>query len=92
LPTFRYDIVDGVKDPEGPFLCLPKIFDVRSDITTQALAEKGSAEGKRKEKRRKRGRESFPARKGGKDSRPVFLNVINNQVVCRVVIPCPGVG
>jgi type I restriction enzyme R subunit len=43
LPTFRYDIIDAVKDPEGPFLCLPKIFDVRSDITTQALAESGWA-------------------------------------------------
>lgn len=43
LPTFRYDIIDAVKDPEGPFLCLPKIFDVRSDITTQALAENGWA-------------------------------------------------
>ncbi len=43
LPTFRYDIVDAVKDPEGPFLCLPKIIDVRSDITTKALAEKGWA-------------------------------------------------
>lgn len=41
LPTYRYDIVDAVKDPEGPFLCLPKIFDVRSDITTKTLAEKG---------------------------------------------------
>jgi type I restriction enzyme R subunit len=44
LPTYRYDIIDAVKDPEGPFLCLPKIFDVRSDITTKALAEKGCAE------------------------------------------------
>ena len=43
LPTFRYDIIDAVKDPEGPFLCLPTIFDVRSDITTKALAEKGWA-------------------------------------------------
>jgi type I restriction enzyme R subunit len=41
LPTYRYDIIDAVKDPEGPFLCLPKIIDVRSDITTKALAEKG---------------------------------------------------
>ena len=38
-----YDIIDAVKDPEGPFLCLPKIFDLRSDITTQALAEGGWA-------------------------------------------------
>ncbi len=43
FPTFRYDIVDAFKDPEGPFLCLPKIFDIRSDITTQALADKGWA-------------------------------------------------
>src|SRR6266478_4794967 len=41
VPTFRYDIIDAVKDPEGPFLCLPKIFDIRSDITTKALAEGG---------------------------------------------------
>src|SRR6266540_4195349 len=43
LPTYRYDIIDAVKDPEGPFLCLPKIFDLRSDITTSALAESGWA-------------------------------------------------
>lgn len=42
-PTFRYDMIDAVKDPEGPFLCLPKIFDLRSDITTKALAESGWA-------------------------------------------------
>jgi len=43
FPTFRYDILDAVKDPEGPFLCLPKIFDLRSDITTKALEESGWA-------------------------------------------------
>lgn len=42
-PTFRYDISDAVRDPEGPFLCLPKIIDCRSDITTQALQEAGWA-------------------------------------------------
>jgi hypothetical protein len=35
-PTYRYDIIDTVQDPEGPFLCLPKIIDCRSDTTTQA--------------------------------------------------------
>ena len=40
-PTFRYDIVDAVQDPEGPFLCLPKIIDCRSDITTKALQDAG---------------------------------------------------
>src|SRR6185437_2065262 len=43
FPTFRYDIIDAVKDPDGPFLCLPKIIDLRSDITTQALADGGWA-------------------------------------------------
>ena len=41
MPTFRYDIIEAVQDPEGPFLCLPKIIDCRSDITTQALQEAG---------------------------------------------------
>ena len=40
-PTYRYDIIDAVQDPEGPFLCLPKIIDCRSDITTQALQDSG---------------------------------------------------
>lgn len=40
-PTFRYDILEAVQDPEGPFLCQPKIIDCRSDITTQALQEVG---------------------------------------------------
>ncbi len=43
LPTYRYDIIDAIQDSEGPFLCMPKIFDIRSDITTQALADKGWA-------------------------------------------------
>jgi type I restriction enzyme R subunit len=43
FPTFRYDIIDAVKDPEGPFLCLPTIVDLRSDITTKALADSGWA-------------------------------------------------
>ncbi len=42
-PTYRYDILDAVQDPEGPFLCLPKIFDCRSDITTKALQDSGWA-------------------------------------------------
>src|ERR1700676_1580529 len=41
MPTFRYDIIDAVKDHEGPFLCTPKIYDIRSEITTKALEENG---------------------------------------------------
>ena len=40
-PTFRYDIIDAVQDPQGPYLCLPKIIDCRSDITTQTLQDAG---------------------------------------------------
>jgi len=43
FPTFRYSLVDAFKDPEGPFLCLPQIYDIRSDITTQTLDEYGWA-------------------------------------------------
>ncbi len=42
-PTFRYDILDAVNDPEGPFLCMPVIHDIRTDITTKTLAETGWA-------------------------------------------------
>ncbi len=43
VPTFRYDMIDAAKDSKGPFLCMPKIYDIRSDITTQALDEGGWA-------------------------------------------------
>src|SRR5260370_17996255 len=41
MPTLRYDSIDAVKDHEGPFLCTPKIYDVRSEIATKALEERG---------------------------------------------------
>lgn len=40
-PTYRYSLLEGVNDPEGPFLINPKVFDVRTDITTKLLAEGG---------------------------------------------------
>lgn len=40
-PTYRYDIIDAVNDPQGPFLCLPKIYDMRTDITNKSLEENG---------------------------------------------------
>src|SRR5262249_9226951 len=42
-PTFRYDLIEAVRDPEGPFLCRPRIVDCRTDITTQALDDAGWA-------------------------------------------------
>ena len=37
-PTFRYSLIDGVRDG---FLINPKVFDARTDLTTQLLSENG---------------------------------------------------
>ncbi len=42
-PTFRYDLKDGVNDPDGPFLVNPVIIDARTEITSQLLADEGYA-------------------------------------------------
>ncbi len=42
-PTFRYSLIDGVNDPDGPFLVNPTVVDARTDITTQLLADQGYA-------------------------------------------------
>ena len=39
-PTFRYSLLDGVKDG---YLINPTVVDARTDITTQLLSEKGYA-------------------------------------------------
>lgn len=40
-PTFRYSLLDGVKDPDGPFLINPTVVDARSAVTTQLLSDSG---------------------------------------------------
>ena len=42
-PTFRYSLIDGVNDPDGPYLVNPTTIDARTEITTKLLAEKGYA-------------------------------------------------
>ena len=42
-PTFRYSLIDGVNDPDGPFLVNPTVIDARTEITTQLLADQGYA-------------------------------------------------
>ncbi len=37
-PTFRYSLIDGVKDG---YLVNPYVYDVRTEITTELLSEKG---------------------------------------------------
>lgn len=39
-PTFRYDLAAGVRDG---FLVNPKLFDIRTEITTQMLSDQGYA-------------------------------------------------
>jgi type I restriction enzyme R subunit len=40
-PTFRYSLIDGVNDPDGPFLINPTVVDARTEVTTQLLSEDG---------------------------------------------------
>lgn len=42
-PTFRYSLIDGVNDLDGPFLVNPTVVDARTEITTQLLADEGYA-------------------------------------------------
>ncbi|WP_394343719.1 DEAD/DEAH box helicase family protein [Ancylomarina salipaludis] len=42
-PTYRYSLLDGVKDPEGPFLINPLVVDARTEVTTQLLSDGGYA-------------------------------------------------
>jgi type I restriction enzyme R subunit len=56
-PTFRYSLIDGVNDPDGPFLVNPTVVDARTEITTQLLADEGYAvinHGERGGRRRRR--------------------------------------
>lgn len=42
IPTFRFSLEDAVKhDP--PYLCMPKLIDVRTEITTDLLSKQGWA-------------------------------------------------
>lgn len=42
-PTYRYSLIDGVNDKDGPFLVNPTVVDARTDITTQLLSDEGYA-------------------------------------------------
>ena len=38
-PTFRYSLLDGVNDPEGPFLVNPTVVNCKTEITTKLLSD-----------------------------------------------------
>lgn len=41
IPTFCYSLIDGINDPDGPFLINPFVIDARTEITTQLLSKDG---------------------------------------------------
>lgn len=40
MPTYRFSLEDAVKH-EPPYLCMPKLLDARTDITTEMLSKQG---------------------------------------------------
>ncbi|MDD2871741.1 MAG: DEAD/DEAH box helicase family protein [Candidatus Gracilibacteria bacterium] len=40
-PTFRYSLLDGVRDVDGPFLVNPITLNCKTDITTELLSKEG---------------------------------------------------
>ncbi len=75
-PTFRYDLKDGVNDPDGPFLVNPVIFDARTNITSQLLADEGYAI------HRVIDGEDIDENFGIRDFEKTFFNEETNQVFC----------
>lgn len=77
-PTFRYSLEDGVKDG---YLVNPKVFDARTDITTELLSEEGyhyegiDDEGKEVE-------ENFVK----KDFEKKFFSIQTNTVFCETFL------
>ncbi len=61
-PTFRYSLIDGVNDPDGPYLVNPTVVDARTEITTQLLADKGYAVVSRGDEEDENEEETFFAR------------------------------
>lgn len=79
-PTFRYDLKDGVNDPDGPFLVNPIIFDARTNITSQLLADKGYAVHKVIDG------EDVDENFGIRDFEKTFFNEETNAVFCETFI------
>lgn len=77
-PTFRYSLLDGVKDS---FLINPTIVDARSDITTQLLSEKGFVV-EFKDDQGEDQKESFKQREFEKK----FFSEATNQIFCKTFL------
>jgi len=74
-PTFRYSLIDGVKDG---YLINPVVVDARSDVTTQLLSDQGYAVAFTTED----GEEAEDAF-GRRDFEKSFFSEDTNRVLCR---------
>lgn len=79
-PTFRYSLIDGVNDPDGPYLVNPVIVDARTDITTQMLSDEGYAVRKTIEDT------DVDTVFGPRDFERKFFNEDTNRVLCETFL------
>lgn len=77
-PTFRYSLLDGVKDG---FLINPTIVDARTDITTQLLSDKGFTV-EFKDDQGEDQKETFKQREFEKR----FFSEASNQLICKTFL------
>ena len=80
-PTFRYSLLDGVNDPDGPFLINPTVVDARSEITTQLLSNTGFV-AKFTDEQGNDQEETYRQREFEKR----FFSPATNQLFCRVFL------
>ncbi|WP_372845719.1 DEAD/DEAH box helicase family protein [Pontiella sp.] len=77
-PTFRYSLIDGVKDG---YLINPYVVDARTEVTTKLLSEKGYAAMRVTESEEDREQAFFQ-----KDFEKKFFSDATNRVFCRTFL------
>ena len=80
-PTFRYSLVDGVNDPDGPFLINPTVVDARSEVTTKLLSDEGFVVEFKDDSGEDR-KEAFKQREFEKR----FFSTATNQLFCKTFL------
>jgi len=80
VPTYSYSLIDGVNDPEGPYLINPVVIDARTDITTQLLSDEGYAVKKNVDET------EVDTVFGPRDFERKFFNDDTNRVLCETFL------
>jgi type I restriction enzyme, R subunit len=80
-PTFSYSLLDGVNDPDGPYLVNPIVIDARTNITTRLLSEEGYAVHKVIDEETE-----VDAVFGARDFERKFFNEKTNEVLVRTFL------